>query len=284
MAVGHYENFPVASLLCPPTLRAPIRAIYRYARVADDLADEGDAAPEARRDALAAYRRALHEAAAGRVGLHRPDVFVPLAAAIETHRLPLVPLEALLDAFVEDTRGAGYPTRRALLDYCSHSANPIGRLLLHLYGVSAADAVEQSDAICTALQLINFWQDPSVDLARGRCCFPHEDMRRHGLEPGMLGPGEDTPATQAMIAELSAWAMTLLAAGAPLAARLPGRVGWELRLVLQGGRRVLERIAELRWRTLSRRPVLGARDWLRVAWRAACMRPGRPPALGRFAA
>lgn len=284
MGVGHYENFPVASLLCPPALRAPIRSIYRFARAADDIADEGDAAPEARREALAAYRLALHEAAAGRTGLYRPDVFVPLSAAIASHRLPVMLLEALLDAFVEDTYCAGYATRRALLDYCSRSANPVGRLLLHLYGTSDTEAVEQSDAVCTALQLINFWQDPSIDLARGRCCFPHEDLRRYGLEPGTLQPGADTPATQAMIAELSAWAMTMLHAGAPLAARLPGRIGWELRLVVHGGRRVLERIAELRWRTLSQRPVLDAIDWLRVAWRAATMRPGRMQAFGRIPA
>lgn len=284
MGVGHYENFPVASWLCPASLREPIRAIYRFARVADDLADEGDAPPETRRAALAAYRLALHDAAAGSCGPHRPDVFVPLAAAIAAHRLPLALLDALLDAFVEDTWGAGYPTRRALLDYCSRSANPIGRLLLHLHQLGDAAALEQSDAICTALQLINFWQDPSVDLARGRCCFPHEDLRRHGLEPSRLKAGHDTPSTQAMIADLSLWARELLAAGAPLALRLPGRVGWELRLVVQGGQRMLERIAALHGRTLSQRPLLGARDWLRMVWRAALMRARAAPAPDGFAA
>ncbi len=284
MGVGHYENFPVASLWCPAALREPIRAIYRFARVADDLADEGDAAPEARRAALAAYRGALHDAAAGVFGRHRPDVFGPLAAAMAAHRLPLSLLDALLDAFVQDTWCAGYATRADLLDYCSRSANPVGRLLLHLYRVDDESARAQSDAICTALQLINFWQDPSVDLARGRCCFPREDLSRHGLDPTMLQPGRDTPATQALIAELSLWARRTLAAGAPLALRLPGRIGWELRLVVQGGQRVLERIAELQWRTLSQRPLLGRRDWLRAAWRAAVMRAGPAPALDRLAA
>lgn len=284
MGVGHYENFPVASWLCPAALREPIRSIYRFARVADDLADEGEAQPEERRAALAAYRAALHDAAAGTFGLHRPDVFGPLAATIAAHRLPLGLLEALLDAFTQDTWGAGYPTRRDLLDYCSRSANPIGRLLLHLYGWDDESALAQSDALCTALQLINFWQDPSVDLARGRCCFPHEDLRRHGLDPATLEAGHDTPATQAMVAELSLWARETLAAGAPLAVRLPGRIGWELRLVVQGGQRVLERIAELQWRTLSQRPRLGTSDWLRAAWRTALMRVGPPPALDRLAA
>jgi squalene synthase HpnC len=169
--IDHYENFPVASWLCPPRLRAPIAAIYHFARTADDIADEGDA-PAARRLAdLAAYRRELHASAAGVPpdGSRWPQVFGPLATQMRAFGLPLPPFDDLLSAFAQDvamTRdGAAYPDLPALLDYCSRSANPVGRLLLHLYGVRDAPRrrPEQRRQICTALQLINFWQDVSVD-------------------------------------------------------------------------------------------------------------------------
>jgi squalene synthase HpnC len=278
VGVEHYENFPVASVLCPAALRAPIRALYRYARTADDLADEGQASPAQRREALEAYRAALHAAAEGRVGARWPEVFAPLAEAIAAHRLPLPLLDDLLDAFVQDAVRPGYASRTELLDYCRRSANPIGRLLLHLHRVDDPAALRESDAICTALQLINFWQDPSVDLPRGRCCFALEDLQRHGLDARTLAGGADSPASQALIRELSAWAAGLLAEGAPLVWRLPGRVGWELRLVVQGGRRILEKIAALQYRTLSQRPTLGPRDWPLMLWRAARMRPRRAAA------
>ncbi len=273
VGVEHYENFPVASLLCPRALRAPVRALYRYARTADDLADEGSATAAQRCEALGAYRTAMHAAAEGSVGAHWPEVFAPLAAAIAAYRLPTALLDDLLDAFVQDVVRPGCATRAELLDYCRRSANPIGRLLLHLHRIDDPVALDQSDAICTALQLVNFWQDPSVDLPRGRCCFPLEDLRRHGLDARALVSGNDCAASQAMIGELSAWAAQLMARGAPLVWRLPGRFGWELRLVVQGGLRILERIAALEFRTLSHRPTLGLRDWPLLLWRAARMRP-----------
>ena len=275
MGVGHDENFPVASLLCPPELRAPIRALYRYARTADDLADEGPLAPAERRLALEHYRAAMHAAAGGQVDPRWPAVFGPLAEAIAAHCLPVGALDDLLDAFVQDCDNAGYATRADLLDYCRRSANPIGRLLLHLRGIDDPRALAESDAICSALQLINFWQDPSIDLARGRCCFPREDLCRHGLRPEALAAAGDTAATQAMVRELSAWAARLMAEGVPLVWRVHGRMGWELRLVVQGGLRILERIAAMQYRTLSQRPALRPWDGPVMLWRAARMRPGR---------
>ena len=176
MSVNHYENFPVASVLCPKPLRPPITAIYWFARVADDIADEGDAPVEQRRAELAAYRAELARVAAGETPAPRwSHVFTPLAKAIREHALPPKLLDDLLDAFMQDTGNPLYPDRATLLDYCRRSANPIGRLLLHLYGIRDETALVRSDLICSALQLINFWQDLSVDLPRGRCYLPQKD-------------------------------------------------------------------------------------------------------------
>jgi squalene synthase HpnC len=271
--VDHYENFPVASILCPPALRPPIVAIYHFARTADDIADEGDASAPARLADLADYRIALQQLYDdGSVAPRWAGVFGPLKTALRTHALPQAPLLALLDAFAQDVRNPPYPDRAALLDYCRRSADPVGRLLLHLYGVQDAAALRQSDAICSALQLINFWQDLGVDLPRGRCYVPEADRIAHGIE--RLEPGRDTAQTRALVRELCTWAAALMHEGAPLVHRLPGRAGWELRLVVQGGLRILETIAAMDHATLSRRPALGKRDLPRLLWRALRMRAG----------
>ncbi|NRF68635.1 squalene synthase HpnC [Aquincola sp. S2] len=271
MSVDHYENFPVASILCPARLRPAVRAIYAFARTADDIADEGTASPDERRDELLRYRAALHAAFAGAVQ-DWPRVFQPLAECARRHGLPLSPFDDLLDAFVQDCANPHYQDRAELLDYCRRSANPIGRLLLALYGVHDRASLMQSDAICSALQLINFWQDPSVDLPRGRVYFPATDARRHGLALNALTAGRDDAATQALLRELVQWAGSLMQQGAPLALRLPGRVGWELRLVVQGGLRILEKIEAMQFRTFSQRPTLGRRDFAPMLWRALRMR------------
>jgi squalene synthase HpnC len=269
--VEHYENFPVASVLCPPALRPAVVAIYHYARTADDIADEGDAPPAARLADLQAYREDLLALYAGRrPGPRWPAVFDALEAVRVRHALPLAPLADLLDAFMQDVRNPPYPDRAALLDYCRRSADPIGRLLLHLYGIDDPAARRESDAICSALQLLNFWQDLSVDLPRGRCYVPQDRAAAHGLHP--LQPGPDTPATRALVQELIGWARELMHAGAPLVHRLPGRAGWELRLVVQGGLRIAEKIESMQYAALSRRPSLGALDLPLLLWRALGMR------------
>jgi len=275
--VDHYENFPVASLLCPPAMRAGVTALYHFARTADDIADEGDASPADRRTQLQHYRQALLAAAAGQPvpGAWAP-VFGPLAQAIARHQLPLGLLTDLLDAFTQDTHNPRYADRAQLLDYCRRSANPIGRLMLHMAGVQGGTALAQSDAICSALQLINFWQDPSVDLPRGRHYVPEADAQRHGLHLDQLAQQDDSPASQAMLRELCHWAGALMAEGAPLACSVPGRLGWELRLVVQGGLRILERISAVQYRTLRQRPTLGAPDLPVLLWRALRMRPAHP--------
>lgn len=272
--VDHYENFPVASWLCPPRLRAPIAAIYWFARTADDIADEGDAPPEARLADLAHYRQCLLACKSGPATTRWPEVFGPLALAIRAHALPLQPLEDLLSAFEQDvvrTRDrAGYADRAELLDYCRRSANPVGRLLLHLYGVDDAPSLARSDQVCTALQLINFWQDLGRDLARSRRYLPDADCQAHGVDP--RDPAAATTAARRALLEAEcAWARSLMVAGSPLVHRVPGRAGWELRAVVQGGLRILDKIAALGHDTLHARPTVGALDALPVLWRAARM-------------
>lgn len=278
VSVGHYENFPVASVLCPPRLRPAVAALYHFARTADDLADEGEASQAHRLQALADYRADLHAVFSGQAPSPRwRGVFHALGLAREQYALPLQPLDDLVNAFEQDTGNPVYATRKQLLDYCSRSANPVGRLLLHLYGVGDAASLERADAVCTALQLINFWQDLSVDLPRGRHYVPEEDLRRHGLARETLSAQRESPATAAMVADLCAWARDLMLEGAPLALQLPGRAGWELRFVVQGGLRVLDRIAQQGYRTLKRRPKLKGADLPALLWNAVRMRH----ALGR---
>lgn len=273
MSVDHYENFPVASVLCPPALRPPIAAIYHFARTADDLADEGDAPPDRRLEDLALYRRDLVAALAGQPTPPRwGRVFVPLAEQAARHHLPAALLHALLDAFEQDVRNPPYPTRESVLDYCSRSANPVGRLLLHLYGIDDDGARRESDAICSALQLANFWQDLSRDGPRGRCYVPETDQQAHGVSRAELARAQDSPRARALVRSLCGWAADLMHSGAPLVHRVPGRAGWELRAVVQGGLRVLEKIARMDHAALSHRPTVGALDLPLLAWRAATMR------------
>lgn len=272
VGVGHYENFPVASLLCPPTLRAPVRAIYAFARTADDIADEGTAPTAQRLADLAQFRHDLVAAdgAQGSAGQTRwPNVFAPLALALREHGLSSSLLHDLLDAFEQDIRNPLYANRDELLDYCRRSANPIGRLLLQLYGVADARALRQSDALCTALQLINFWQDLSVDIARGRIYLPRDDARHHGIEPADPSTLRDSPAMRSLVRDLVQWAATMMAEGAALPPRITGRAGWELRFVVHGGWRVLEKIARMDFASMARRPRLHAVDLPLLAWRSA---------------
>lgn len=277
--IGHYENFPVASLLCPTHLRAPIAAIYHFARTADDIADEGVATAQERLATLASFRQQLvlaaQPGAAGGLDARWAGIFAALQKTIANHALPVALLHDLLDAFAQDiakTRdAAGYANETELRDYCRRSANPVGRLLLHLYGVNDAQSLQQSDAICTALQLINFWQDPSVDIPRGRFYFTAAKRAAHGLAQADLLALQQTPAATRMIQQCVAEARATMAQGAPLVHAVPGRAGWELRLVVQGGLRILDKIEALQFATLRQRPTLRAWDYCVMLWRACWM-------------
>jgi squalene synthase HpnC len=258
--------------LWPPQSRAAVAAIYHFARTADDIADEGLATAEDRRALLADYAAALQRAARGDTQGHWQVVFAPLAAAISEHRLPLEPLTDLLSAFVQDTADPLYRDRSALLDYCARSANQIGRLLLHMAAVTERESLVQSDAVCTALQLINFWQDLSVDLPRGRVYVPEADAACFGLDARQLLRAADSNASRALVRALVAWARETMLIGAPLVHRMPGRMGWELRLVVQGGLRVLDKLEAGGCNALSQRPTVAKADLPRMGWRALRMR------------
>ncbi len=277
MSVDHYENFPVASVLCPPRIRPAVAAIYHFARTADDLADEGHASPEARLADLAAYRADLRAVFQGRPPSDRwAELFAVLGKQAKAFKLPEAPLHALLDAFEQDVHNPPYPDRESLLAYCARSANPVGRLLLHLYGVNDAGSLRRADNICSALQLINFWQDLSVDGPRGRLYTPNTDLQAHGLDATDIRRCIDSPQARMLIRDLCSWAGTLMQHGADLPLQLPGRAGWELRLVVQGGLRILEKIGRMNHAALLQRPKLQAADLPVLLWRAARMKATAP--------
>ncbi len=274
VSIDHYENFPVASVLCPPALRTAVAAIYWFARTADDIADEGDADAATRLADLAAYRSDLLVIlTTGAPSQRWPDVFEPLQRTLQTHALPAKLLLDLLSAFEQDVVKHSYADRNELLDYCRRSANPVGRLLLHLYGVRGSEQLRQSDAICTALQLINFWQDLGLDTRRGRLYVPATDCESFDVPAAaLLLAHTDTPAARALVRELANWARSLMLEGAPLVHAVPGRAGWELRLVVQGGLRILDKIEALNFATLGARPALRWYDAPLLLWRALWMR------------
>ncbi|MDB5854356.1 MAG: putative phytoene synthase CrtB-like [Herminiimonas sp.] len=269
MSIDHYENFPVASILLPAGLRAPVEAIYRFARSADDIADEGDATPSERLLALKAYSEQLDVIESG--AMPQQPLFCELATCIRQFNIPLQPLRDLLSAFSQDVNTLRYERYHDLLDYCSRSANPVGRLMLHLYGAGNEPNIAASDAICSALQLINFWQDVAVDATKGRTYLPQEDLRRFGVDEEQIRLGICDDNWRALMQFEADRARSLMQTGSALALRLPGRVGWELRLVVQGGLRILEMLEAARFDVFLHRPVLGKLDWVRLAWRAVRM-------------
>ncbi|MDX5363089.1 MAG: squalene synthase HpnC [Pseudazoarcus pumilus] len=270
MPVDHYENFPVASLLLPKHLREPVEAIYAFARGADDVADEGNADTDTRLAQLAAYHAGV-DAIEFRMP---PDddelrpMFERLERNVREFDLPLQPLRDLVSAFAQDVVKTRYADYEEVLDYCRRSANPVGRLLLHLYGVRDAVSLNRSDDICTALQLINFWQDVGIDIAKPRIYLPQDELARFGVGEDDLVQGRDSDAWRRLMAFQVQRARQRMLRGAPLARALPGRIGWELRLIVAGGLRILERIEAVRYDVFRHRPTLGRLDWPLLGWRA----------------
>jgi squalene synthase HpnC len=267
MAVGHYENFPVASVLLPPQVRPAVATIYAFARTADDFADEGDLVPAERLAKLDHYRDELRRIAEQRSS--ESPLFQSLAAVIRDHALPIQPFHDLLDAFTQDVMKGRYADFNEVLDYCRRSANPIGALLLRLFGATNPQHLRWSDAICTALQLVNFWQDIALDFKKGRIYVPQNEMVRFGVTEAQIADGRTDDAWQALMSFQVARARAMLESGVPLAHALRGRIGWELRMVVQGGLRILERIESVKGDVFRRRPLLRAPDWVLMLWRAA---------------
>lgn len=266
VSVTHYENFPVASFALPLHLRPAVLALYRFARYADDLADEGDASSGERLVALDALAGDLEAALGGSPA--RDEMLRDLVLIVARHRLTPALLFDLLSAFRQDVETLRYPSYAVLLDYCRRSANPIGRLLLEIYGEATPTNLAHSDAICTALQLTNFWQDIAIDWSKGRVYVPLEDLERFGATEAQIGEARCDAAWRLLIEFQTARARALLESGRPLTRALPWRFGLELSGVLAGGHRILDAIDAAAGDVFRRRPKLGSRDWLIVATQA----------------
>lgn len=262
----HYENFPVASLLLPPALRRPVAAIYAFARSADDIADEGGLDAATRLALLDDYTDRL--AAIERGEAPTTPLFVALAHAIRTHALPLEPFYHLLTAFRQDVTRTRYADFAELAQYCRHSANPVGRLLLHLFQQDDAENVALSDAVCTGLQLTNFLQDVCEDLARGRLYLPLNALAEHGVAPEDIAARRFSPGWQGLMDSEIGRARGLLQRGAGLGPRLRGRFGLEIRLTIAGGLTILDKLQAINRERFITGTRLTPLDWLRVFWRS----------------
>lgn len=269
MPVDHYENFPVASWLLPRHLRHSIEIIYAFARSADDFADEGTLTTSERLALLEDYQRELDLIAAN--GESSNPLFLQLAQIVREHALPIQLFRDLLDAFIQDVNKTRYADFAELMDYCRRSADPIGRLLLHLYQLTTPQYLAWSDSICSALQLINHWQDIAVDWKKnvgGRVYLPLDDLARFGLSEQDIAAQSGSDAWQRMMAFQCARARDLMNSGRPLGRILPGRMGAELRMIIAGGATILDKIDAVHGDVFRRRPQLTKWDWLKIAPRA----------------
>ncbi len=260
MAVDHYENFPVASFLLPKRLRRPVEIIYHFARQADDFADEGDIPDEERLAKLDEFRTELKRIAASEAPL--TPLFHNVAVVVEQHRLPLQLFHDLLDAFSQDVVKKRYANFDEVLDYCRRSANPVGRLLLHLYEEATPTNLGYSDNVCTALQIINFWQDVKKDYAIGRIYLPQDEMARFGVTEAYIAEGRVDAAWRELMQFQVQRARDIMKSGAPLGSILTGRIGLEMRLIIAGGNRILGKLESAQYDMFRHRPVLRPFDWV----------------------
>lgn len=266
LANTHYENFPVASFLLPMRLRKPIGLIYAFARNADDFADEGNLLPEQRLLLLDGYRQQLSRISAGET----PDdaLFVSLAEIIKQYKLPIQLFHDLLDAFSQDVVKSRYENFGEVMDYCRRSANPVGRLLLHLYGEVDERNLAYSDAICSALQLINFWQDVAIDYRKDRVYLPQDELHKFGVTEAQIASGNPGGNWWMLMQFQIDRSRRLLQAGAPLGLVLKGRIGLEMRSIIAGGETILRKLHRHQGDMFNHRPVLRPWDWVYMTYRA----------------
>lgn len=259
-AVDHYENFPVASVLMPKRLRRPVAAIYHFARAADDIADEGELPNEERLRRLDEFRAELTRIETGAA----PDtpLFANLARELRENALPMQPLYDLLDAFSQDVVKKRHANFDELMDYCRRSANPVGNLLLHLYGEATEVNLQYSDAICSSLQLINFWQDVAKDWAIGRVYLPQDDLTRFGISEKQIAEGRVDDNWRALMKFEVERAREMMLYGKPLGTILTGRIGLEMRMIIAGGLRILDKLEAADYDMFNHRPILKPHDWL----------------------
>lgn len=266
MPVNHYENFPVASLLLPKRLRRPVEAIYAFARSADDIADEGDAPDVTRLADLATYIAQLDAIENGQIPEEK--LFSMLAQQILQHQIPIQPFRDLISAFSQDVEKKRYANLAEIIDYCRRSANPVGRLMLHLYGDHDPRHLAYSDAICTSLQLINFLQDIAVDHQKNRIYLPQDELAAHHISEAQISRGDAGGLWQVFMLKQIERARSLLQAGAPLARQLKGRIGLELRMTILGGETILRKLHADPGRVFHHRPVLTRGDWIGIIGRS----------------
>ncbi|HVH27062.1 MAG TPA: squalene synthase HpnC [Vicinamibacterales bacterium] len=280
LARSHYENFPVASRLLPAPMRPHVAAVYAFARVADDIADEGTASPGERLARLRLWQERLHRAAGGEIDLGSAEdvgrgvdrdalITIALGHSIRSLDLPLRLFDDLLSAFGQDTMTTRYASWADVLDYCRRSANPVGRLVLRIAGYRDDALDRSSDALCTALQLTNFWQDFGRDWRAGRLYVPRDEQMAVGAAESELGAGRLGPAWCQALARCVAVTRGLFEQGRQVCNGVSGRLGVELRFTWLGGSRILDRVERSRDRLLSHRPTLGAADVAWLLWRAA---------------
>jgi len=255
LAKAHYENFPVASRLLPPAMRPHIAAIYAFARAADDFADEPGREAAERLRLLDDWGEQLRQAASS-----ADPIFVALANTIREHRLPIQLFEDLLSAFRQDVTTTRYATWTDVLDYCRRSANPVGRLVLRVAGYDDPRLDTASDAVCTALQLTNFWQDLERDWLIGRVYVPMDDRTRAAAVEEDLAARSMTPPWQRVMANMSERTRALFADGRRVCDGVSGRLRWELRLTWLGGSRILDKLEHARFDVFNNRPTLGVGD------------------------
>jgi len=268
MGVGHYENFPVASILLPAPLRGPVAAIYRFARAADDLADEGDAPAQQRLEALAEFDRQLIRIEGGETP--SDPLFGSLADTIRTHRLPTAYFHDLLSAFSQDCVQTRYRDFPQLQDYARRSANPVGRLLLHLFQETSGEALRWSDLICSSLQYINFWQDVGIDIRKQRIYLPLDEMRTFGVDESDIAGCVATDGIKKLLGFQVERTRGMLHEGAALGRLLRGRIGLEIRTIVAGGDTILQKIIDADYDVFRFRPALRGPDWLAMLFRASC--------------
>ncbi len=267
MSVNHYENFPVGSVLLPKRLRQPVHAIYHFARTADDYADEGNASNEQRLASLNDLSQELDLIAAEKVP-QMPLMQTLNQNAIQPYSLPLTPFHDLLSAFSQDVVTKRYQTFTELMDYCRRSANPVGNLLLHLYGKTSTEQIAMSDAICSALQLINFWQDVAIDWKKDRVYIPQEDLIQFSITEDDIAHGNINDDFRSLLKFECDRARAMMLSGAPLGRILKGRIGFELRMIIQGGMRILDKLEQNRYDIFSHRPTLQITDWVNILLKA----------------
>jgi squalene synthase HpnC len=263
LAKTHYENFHVASFFLPKQLRQPFHIVYAYCRCSDDIADEHNGSPESRHSALQKlddWQRQLDQC----FEQSPPDaethpVFIALRSLIQQYTLPKEPFDDLLIAFRQDQTKQTYATFDELLNYCRYSANPVGRIVLHLAGTPLPEQLTWSDSICTALQLANFWQDVSRDKAMGRCYIPLDVAQRFGVNPADL---HDSPEFRRMMQELVADARNRFQSGKPLIESVPRVLRSDISLIYRGGLAILDAIERIRFHVLEKRPALSR--WTKI--------------------